>query len=443
MKASELEKKFGSPPEPMTEDEARAEASRCLYCWDPPCACACPSGVSVPDFIRKIMTGNYLGAARQLYEKNCLAGGCARVCPVEEFCEGSCVQANLQGRPVAIARLQRFASDWAIANRAPVLRPGAPTGRRVAIIGAGPSGYACAVELARLGHAVTMFEARPKDGGLYTHGIARYKLSSDYTFAELRMLRRLGIRLKTSVKFGGDVSFEDLMKRYDAVFLGIGRGRSAALRVPGEDLRGVVEGMSFLEKPRTLPLEKIRVGRRVVVVGGGNTAVDAAMAASRLGAKDVFIVYRRTREEMPAYSGEYEHALLEGIRFEWLAAPSRILGVKKVEGIECIRMKLAAPDASGRPRPVPVPGSEFVIECDMVITALGQTALDDVFSRIPGLKLKGGLVVVNPRTGATSVRRLFAGGDCVNGGAEMVNAVAEGVRAARGMDQEIRLKNHE
>ena len=436
MKAKDLRKRFAPLQEPVSCDEAIAEAGRCLFCFDAPCTQACPARVDVPGFIRRILTENFRGAARQLYQSNTFAGGCARVCPAEELCEGACVLRNLEKKPVSIARLQRFATDWAIRNRACVLLPGQPTGRHAAVVGAGPAGYSCAAQLARLGHKVTLFEARPQPGGLFTYGIAPYKLTTGFTRQELRLLKQLGIRLRPNTKAGLDISFDELLRRYDAVFLGIGLGATAPLKIPGENLKGVMEGLSFLEKTRTMPLEKIPVGRRVAVIGGGNTAVDSAMAALRLGAEEVTVVYRRTEKEMPAYKKEMERARLEGIRFVWLAAPLRIMGKRKVEGIRCLGMRLGAPDESGRPRPVPVKGSEFVLPCDMAIKALGQMLFEDLAAQIKGLKLKKGLIVVNSKTGATSVPRLFAGGDCASGGGgEMVNAVSEGIRAARGIDK--------
>ncbi|HOE62810.1 MAG TPA: NAD(P)-dependent oxidoreductase [Candidatus Sumerlaeota bacterium] len=441
MPVKELEKRFEPMENAMGEHEALAEAGRCLFCYDAPCSAACPAGISVPDFIRRIRDGNIKGSARQLYETNYLAGGCARVCPTKELCEGACVLNQLHGRPIPIGRLQRYATDWAIDNRAQILFPGKTTGKRVAVIGAGPAGYSCAAELARLGHRVEIFEARRKEGGLYTHAIARYKISSSFALKELRMLKNLGIRLKTGTRIGADIPFETLLKKYDAVFLGIGRGSTASLNIPGEDLQGVVEGLSFLEKTRSAELDKISIGKRVVVVGGGNTAVDAAIAAGRLGALDVMVLYRRSRAEMPAYKDEQKMALVEGVRFIWLAAPVRILGEKRVGGLKCVRMRLSDADSSGRPRPVPIPGSEFTIECDMVIAALGQVYLSDILSGIHGLKLENGRVVVNNKTGATSVEKLFAGGDCATGGGEMVDAVAEGIRAARGIHESFLMKS--
>ncbi len=447
MKAGTLEKRFEPLQAPVSIDEAAAEASRCLFCYDAPCTEACPTHISVPDFVRKISTRNLKGAARLLYESNYLAGGCARVCPTDELCEGACVLNKLQGRPLQIARLQRFATDWAIKNRINVLSPGPPTGRRIAVIGAGPAGFSCAAELARLGHKVTIFEAREKPGGLYTYAIARYKLTSAFTRKELAMLKRLGITLKPKIKVGVDIPFDELLEKYDAVFLGIGRGRTASLNIPGEGLRGVpgeflpgvIEGLSFVEKVRTIPLEKIHIGRQVVVIGGGNTAINSALAAVRLGANEVTVVYRRTATEMPAHKREFDLAKLEGVHFIWLAAPVRIIGRRRVERIKCIRMRLGKPDASGRPRPIPIKGSEFTIECDTIIEALGQKPLEDVLSKIPELKLKSGLVVTDAKTGATSVPKLYAGGDCTSGGGEVVNAVSEGIRAARSIDAEILL----
>jgi len=434
MKLKEIQRKFKPLQEPVTPEEAEIEAARCLFCFDAPCTQACPTRVDVPGFIRKISTGNLKGAARSLYEKNYLAGGCARVCPTEELCEGACVLNELQRRPVQIARLQRFATDWAIQNRVDVLFPGKPTGRRVAIVGAGPAGFSCAAELARIGHKAVIFEAREKSGGLYTHGIARYKLTSSFTGKEIRMLRRLGIRIKSNTKIGKDIPFQDLMGKYDAVFLGIGQGKTASLDIPGGNLRGVVEGLSFLEKTRIKPLDKIRVGKRVTVIGGGNTAIDSALAAKRLGAADVTVIYRRSAREMPAYKKEVDMARLEDIRIIWLAAPLQIIGSRRVEGIKCLKMRLGKPDASGRPRPLPVKGSDFVLPSDMVIAALGQVSLEGILEKIGGLRLQRGKILTDEKTGETSVPRLFAGGDCTTGGGEMVNAVAEGIRAARGID---------
>jgi len=442
MKLREREKRFEPIMEPVSVDEAIAEASRCLFCPDAPCTRECPAHVDVPGFIRKILTQNLKGAARDLYQANYFAGGCARICPTEELCEGACVLGDLEKRPVAIARLQRFASDWAIKNRVDLLFPGTPTGFHAAVIGAGPAGYSCAAELARLGHKVTIFDARQKAGGLFAYGIARYKITNYFTQKELSMMKRLRIKIKSKTRVGEDIPFEEILEKYDAVFLGIGRGKTHALNVPGENLRGVLEGLEFLEKTRTKPLNKIRVGKQVVVIGGGNTAIDAALAASFLGAERVTVVYRRTEQYMPAYPREVKRARIAGIRFEWLAAPVKILGKTRVQGVRCKKMKLGKPDASGRPRPVAIKGSEFTIKCDTVIAALGQILFKDMLSRIKELKLKKGLVRVNAKTGATGVPGLFAGGDCTEGGGEMVNAIAEGIRAARGMDAFLKKKKN-
>ncbi|MBN1899836.1 FAD-dependent oxidoreductase, partial [Candidatus Sumerlaeota bacterium] len=307
--------------------------------------------------------------------------------------------------------------------------------KHVAVIGAGPAGISCAAHLARLGRKVTIFEAREKTGGLFTHGIAGYKVAGPFANKELRLFKRLGILIKRKVKIGGKITLEKLLKDFDAVFLGIGLGKNRAMNIPGENLKGVVEAPHFLEMTRTTPLEKIPVGKRVAVIGGGNSAIDSAVAAAKLGAQEVSIIYRRSREEMPAYKKEMERALFEGVRFIWLAAPEKIAGKTKVSGIQCIRMRLGKPDETGRAKPVPVKGSSFVLECDMVISALGQTLYEDALSGAPGLKMKNGRIVVNSRTGATSVPGLFAGGDCAEGGGEMVNAVAQGIRAANGIDR--------
>ncbi|MCL4464945.1 MAG: NAD(P)-dependent oxidoreductase [Chloroflexi bacterium] len=416
---------------PFSSQAALDEAARCLYCFDAPCAQACPAAVDVSAFIRKITTGNLRGAARVILQANPLGASCARVCPVDELCEGACVVGKTN-RPVAIGRLQRSVTDWAAANSKSVLRAGRPTGKRVAVIGGGPAGLTCAAELAQLGHAVTVFEAREKAGGLNTYGIVPLRLPLENSLAEVEMVRGLGVAIRTGVAVGRDVQPEDLLRDYDALFVAIGLGGGAHLGVPGEELSGVYEALDLIAAAKLGDLGHIRIGERVAVVGGGNTAIDAATVARRLGAREVTVVYRRGQEEMPAYKYEVDFARGEGVNFQWLAAPVRIVGKGQVAGLECVRTQLAAPDESGRRRPQPVPSSKYVMAVDTVIKALGQAPLASTIARL-GLQVKGGRLEVDAETGRTSQPRIFAGGDCVSGGGEVVFAVQQAKRAARGI----------
>lgn len=427
---------LGERVPPLSMQAALEAAARCLYCFDPPCAKACPSGIDPSTFIRKITTGNMRGAARAILEANVLAGSCARVCPVEELCEGACVLNRDQQPPVSVGRLQRFVTDWAAEHGVKVLSTGKATGRKVAVVGGGPAGLTCAAELARLGHAVTVFEAREMAGGLNTYGIVPLRLQVNDSLAEVEMVRGLGVEIKTGTVVGKDVRAAGLLDSYDAVFLGVGLGKSWKLDVPGEGLEGVHDALDLLAAVKTGKKRDYFKGKRVAIVGGGNTAIDAATVSKRLGAEEVTVVYRRTEKEMPAYRPEVDFARLEGVQFRWLTAPVSIAGNGRVSGLKCVRMALGEPDASGRPRPVPVAGSEQVIDVDLVIKALGQSPAT-VLAEDLGIETKSGLIQVDPASGRTSNPRVFAGGDCVRGGSEVVFAVREGKRAALGIDAAI------
>jgi glutamate synthase (NADPH/NADH) small chain len=420
--AEQLERNFADIAPPLTPDAAILEAAKCLYCFDAPCTIACPTHIDVPAFIKKIATGNLKGSARVILDANPMGHSCARACPVEVMCEGACVLSDRDEQPIKIALLQRHATDHALEHSLKLFEPGPPNGKRVAIVGAGPAGLSCAQDLARWGYAVTVFEAREWPGGLNTYGIAEYKLRPATALAEVQMIIDLGVKIRTGVTVGQHMRFEDLEREFDAVFVGVGLGATRHLDIPGEDLPGVHEALAFIEHLKTHPYGETRVGRHVVVIGAGNTAIDAVTQAKRLGAERATILYRRGREDMPAFDYEYELAKRDGCEFRFHTAPKRIVGTEHVRGIECVRTEPGDPGADGRRRPVEVPDSTHVIECDMVIKALGQVAREDV-ARDAGLTLENDRMI-------STKPDVFVGGDCANGGAEIVNAAAEGKHAA-------------
>lgn len=416
----------------LTVDAAMAEASRCLYCFDAPCTRACPTHIDVPAFIKKIASGNLRGSARTILASNVLGASCARVCPTEVLCEGACVMNDVQKRPIQIGLLQRHAMDWAMSRGLRPVEAGPRRSGRVAVVGAGPAGLACAAELLRLGYEAQIFDAAAEPGGLNTSGVAEYKMTAPFALREVAWLVEAGVKIRSGVRVGVDVPIAELERQFDAVFVGVGLGKVGPLGVPGEELDGVTEAIDFIETLKTRRSEA-RVGRRVVVVGGGNTSIDCVTQARALGAEEVTLVYRRSEEEMPAYAHEVALARDFGCRFVFLAAPLRVLGTSRVEAIELGRMRLGAPDASGRRKPEPAAGEPLVLACDMVIAATGQEKHVGFLERLPNVKLDRGRVVVDERTMQTSNPRYFAGGDCVSGGQEVVNAVAEGKRAAAGI----------
>jgi glutamate synthase (NADPH/NADH) small chain len=418
-----LEKNFAEIAPPLTPDAALLEANKCLFCYDAPCTHACPTHIDVPSFIKKIATGNLRGSARVILDANPMGHSCARACPVDVLCEGACVLNERDEQPIKIALLQRHSTDWALEHDYQPFTAGQANGKRVAIVGAGPAGLSCARDLRRAGYAVTIFEEREHPGGLNSFGIAEYKMRLPLALAEAKMVLDLGVEVKTGVRVGTDVPMRQLQKDFDAVFVGIGLGGTRRLGIPGEELAGVSDALVFIEHLKSHPHRETRIGRYVVVIGAGNTAIDAATQAKRLGAERVTIVYRRGVEDMSAYEYEYELAKTDGCEFRFHTVPKRILGGDKVTGLECVRSELGPAGADGKRAFTEVAQSTQVIECDTILRALGQTPRDDLAKSF-GLRVDGArLVSDNPK--------ILVGGDCGNGGAEIVNAAAEGVQAAK------------
>ncbi len=428
-----LNRRFADVPPAMVIDEARAEASRCLFCFDAPCMRACPTHIDVPLFIRQILHKDDLGAARTILSANILGGSCARACPVEVLCEGACVANTHLKSPIQIGRLQRHATDRASAAKAHFFTPGVPTGKRVAIIGSGPAGLSCAHELRKRGHAVVVFEARNVAGGLNTLGIAAYKISTAFALTEVEQVTEMGIDLRIGQRVS-PASLTVMLKEYDAVFLGIGLGQTLPLGIDGELLPGVWEGLEFILQTHTKPFTQCEVGQKVLVIGAGTTAIDVATAARRLGANEVTIAYRRGPEAMPAFAYEYGLAKAEGIRFEWFAQPRQIVADDEGRacGVEFARTELIDPVSRQSPLRE-LPDQNFQLPADMIVKALGQEPMVSFTSQLPGLTVDGGKVVIDPATGATTVSGLFAGGDCIRNGGEIVDAVQDGKVAAQGI----------
>jgi glutamate synthase (NADPH/NADH) small chain len=427
----------------FSEQLALLEADRCLQCKNPRCVTGCPVGVNIPRFIDLLAKGKISQAAQSLLCDNALPSITGRVCPQETQCEVECVR-GAKSQPVAIGYLERYVADWARAHRGPpATTTTPPSGKRVAVVGSGPAGLTAAGDLARRGHAVTVYEALHKPGGVLVYGIPEFRLPKKIVAQEVRRLEEAGVKIECNVVVGRTYTLPELRERFDAVFIANGAGLPVFMRVPGENLKGVYSANEYLTRvnlmaayqfPRTdTPILR---GQRVAVVGGGNVAMDSVRTAKRLGAESAAIVYRRTRNELPARAEEVKHAEEEGVQFHFLAAPMEVVGNDKrwVSGLRCLRMKLGAPDPSGRAKPEPIPGSEFLLPCDVVVVAVGTRANPLLTSTCPELKLnRQGNVLVDDN-GMTSLPGVFAGGDIVRGAATVILAMGDGKRAARAID---------
>ncbi|MDE5732721.1 MAG: NADPH-dependent glutamate synthase [Bacteroidales bacterium] len=434
------------------ESEAVLEASRCLNCRNPRCVGACPVSVKIPGFIARVAAGDFAGAASVIAEDSSLPAVCGRVCPQETQCEGSCIL-GVKGEPVAIGKLERFVADWTRENGGAAPAKAEPNGHKVAIVGSGPAGLACASDLAKLGYEVTVFEALHRPGGVLEYGIPEFRLPKDKVVAaEIDQVKALGVKIETNVVVGRTVTIDSLLddEGFEAVFVGSGAGLPKFMGIPGENLNGVFSANEFLTRNNLMKayredyMTPIHAGDKVVVVGGGNVAMDAARTALRLGA-DTTIVYRRTEKELPARLEEVHHAKEEGIDFAMLTNPVEVLGDEKgwVRAVRCIRMELGEPDESGRRSPVPVPGSEFEIEADTVIMSLGTSPNPLIARTTKGLETNRRGCIMADESGVTARRGIFAGGDAVTGAATVILAMGAGRKAASAIHEYISGKNRE
>jgi len=425
-------------------EEAIEEAQRCLQCNPPYCVAGCPADVRIPQFIEKLVAEDIKGAFLEIKQTNALPAVCGRVCPQEEQCEGACIM-NKKGKPIAIGRLERYAADWARQfGYSDAKKPSIKLNKKIAIVGSGPAGLACASDLAKLGYDVTIYEALHKAGGVLVYGIPEFRLPKAIVDYEVDQIKELGVEINLNYVIGLTKSVDDLIQEYDAVFLANGAGAPSFLNIPGENLNGVYSASEFLTRSNLMKAydypnyaTPIRVGQKAVVVGGGNVAMDAVRTAKRLGAKEAIVVYRRSRKEMPARAEEIEHAEEEGIKFELLTNPVKILGDEhgNVVGIECVRMELGEPDESGRRRPQVVEGSNFVIDTDTVIIAIGQSANPIVARSATGVETNKWGYFVADENGKTTHPKVWAGGDIVTGAATVILAVGAGKKAAKSIHE--------
>lgn len=432
---------FLEVPTGYTVKMAQEEASRCLQCKKPGCVEGCPVGVDIPGFIDLIAQGDMTGAIRNLWRKNALPAVCGRVCPQESQCEGKCIVGK-KGEPVAIGNLERFCADYERAHGTGELPPKAPpTGKKVAVVGSGPSGLTVAGDLIVKGHDVTIFEAFHKAGGVLVYGIPEFRLPKDIVAQEVNFLERLGVKIECNAVVGRTVSLDELFAEgFDAIYVGVGAGLPKFMNIPGENYVGILSANEYLTRANLMKAYKypevdtpIPLGKNVVVLGAGNVAMDSARTAMRLGAESVKIVYRRSRDEMPARAAEIHHAEEEGIELFLLTNPTRYIGDAngRLTGMECLRMELGEPDASGRRRPVPVKGSEFEIACDLCIVAVGSGANPLLTSETPDMKLnKWGNIAADEKNGKTTKHGVWAGGDIVTGAATVILAMGAGRQAA-------------
>jgi dihydropyrimidine dehydrogenase (NAD+) subunit PreT len=409
------------------QDQATAEANRCLFCSDAPCIKACPTHIDIPQFIRKIATGNVKGSAKTIFDANILGMSCARVCPVEVLCVGDCVYNDLGQSPIQIGKLQRYATDKAFEEKWRFFVAGAPTGKSVALVGAGPASLACAHELRRQGHACTIYEKRSVLGGLNTTGVAPYKMRADRSYSEVEWVLGIGgVNIQTGVSIGENLSWDDLEAKHDAVFIGAGLGPDTTLAIDGASLKGVYGAVDFIERFKLNKLDLSHV-KQAVVIGGGNTAVDAVRELIGLGVAQVTMLYRGDEEKMSGYEHEWEAALIQGARAIWRAQPVAFEGAGEVSAIRYVSL-----DESR----TPIPDSEQRVSAELVLLAIGQSKLGEMVKPLAGIKVNLGRIVVD-EDGFTGRPKYYAGGDCANGGKEVVNAAAEGKRAAKAIHQAI------
>jgi len=437
---------FREVPLGYTSEMAVEEASRCLQCKSPTCIEGCPVEIEIPAFVKLIKEEKFDEAIKKIWEKNRLPAVCGRVCPQEAQCEGRCILAKKE-RPIAIGNLERFAADFARQEGIEDGSPKAePTGKKVAIIGSGPSGLTVASDLLAKGHQVTIFEALHKPGGVLVYGIPEFRLPKEIVADEVRSLEKQGAEIRCNTVVGRTVTIDELFDEgYDAIFVGVGAGLPRFMEIPGENLVGILSANEYLTRANLMKAYQfpeydtpIPKGKNVVVIGAGNVAMDSARTAMRLGAERVRIVYRRSRDEMPARAAEIHHAEEEGIEFHLLTNPTRFIGDEegRVVGMECIKMELGEPDASGRRSPIPIEGSEFEIPCDLVIVAIGTGANPLLTRSTEGLKLnRWGYIEADPVTGKTSIEGVWAGGDIVTGSATVIEAMGAGRRAARSIHE--------
>ncbi|MCI2105893.1 MAG: NADPH-dependent glutamate synthase [Intestinimonas sp.] len=427
-----------------TAEMAVEEAQRCLNCKNSPCVKGCPVNVQIPDFIRYIKNSEFEKAYQTIHETNSLPAVCGRVCPQETQCEGNCV-CGIKGEPVAIGRLERFVADYHMQHAVEEKEPAKITGTKVAVVGAGPSGLTCAGELAKKGYAVTIFEALHRPGGVLIYGIPEFRLPKKKVADEIDNLIKMGVQIRTNVVIGKTITVDELFEQgFRAVFVGSGAGYPSFMNIEGENLNGVYSANEYLTRINLMKAYKpdhetpILKGKKVAVIGGGNVAMDAARSALRIGAETVYIIYRRSLKEMPARMEEIEHAKEEGVQFRLLTNPIRFIGDKDgwLTGAECIKMELGEPDESGRSRPVPQKGSEFVLEIDTAIIAVGTSPNPLVHKTTQGIKVnKRGCILVSEESGATSREGIYAGGDAVTGAATVILAMGAGKKAALAMDR--------
>ncbi len=433
---------------PLSAQEALVEANRCLYCYDAPCTHACPTHIDIPRFIKKIASDNLIGSARAIFDSNLLGATCARVCPVQELCEGACVL-GAEHKPIMIGRLQRYAMDHVYSSGANVIRTAAPIGKKIAIVGSGPAGLSCAGELARRGYNVTVFERRELGGGLSTYGIISLREPVAASLEEVKMIERLGVKIETSIELNvgqdsilravsnravSSVSLDDLRSKFDAVFLGLGLGATPAMGIAGEE--HVIDGLVYIEQSK-MNDRALNIGRRVAVIGAGNTAIDCATIARRLGAEQVTMIYRRSEREMTAYDHEYEFIKREGVEIRFLTQPTAVIvEAGKVAGLRAVRMELGDEDSSGRRSPRRADGPELVIAADQIVKAVGQEK-PSLAERL-GLAMDRGYIKVDVNL-ETSIAGVFAGGDCIRAknAASTVMAVQDGKLAAAAIHERL------